>query len=228
VEQSAAGYGSGLEPRIRVSIYEGFVRDGRPPSITELGRVHGLDNAAVLTSLRHLADEKAIILTRDATRIIAAPPFSAIPTNFWVRTDRGAFWGFCAWEALGIAAELGLDADIDTTSGAGGAALRVEVRNGTVSSTGACMHIALPRRDWWNDVTYTCGTIMFFTSAAEVDQWSTDHGLPRGAVLDLEQAWSLAKDWFSGRRDPNWTRLPPKEAAASFARVNLQGDFWNP
>lgn len=217
-----------VDARVRVSIYEGFIRDGRPPSLTELAEFVGLDEAAVLASLRSLAEGRAIILSRDGTRIVAAPPFSAVPTNFWVRTERGRFWGFCAWEALGIAAELKVDADIETRSGAEGVPLQVQVRSGAVEPSDACMHIAVPRNDWWKDVTYTCGTIMFFRNAGEVDQWSARHGLPRGAVLSLEQSWILAQDWFTGRRDPNWKRLSVSEAAASFARANLSGEFWTP
>jgi hypothetical protein len=50
--------------------------------------------------------------------------------------------------------------------------------------------------------------------------------MARGAVLTLEQTWTLAKRWYDDRLDPDWRRPTADEAARAFASVGLVGDFW--
>jgi hypothetical protein len=45
-------------------------------------------------------------------------------------------------------------------------------------------------------------------------------------VLTLEQAWALARIWYSDRMDPGWRRYTPAEATAAFAAIGLTGEFW--
>lgn len=51
--------------------------------------------------------------------------------------------------------------------------------------------------------------------------------MPRGAVLTLEQTWSLARLWYEDRLDPEWRRKSPDEATAAFASIGLTGPFWD-
>ncbi|CAF4193755.1 unnamed protein product, partial [Rotaria sordida] len=39
------------------------------------------------------------------------------PTNFWVESAKGQWWGNCAWCSLGIAAIINEDVTITTTLG---------------------------------------------------------------------------------------------------------------
>ncbi len=50
--------------------------------------------------------------------------------------------------------------------------------------------------------------------------------MPRGEVLSLEQAWRLAKAWYSDRLEPTWRRKTPEEAQAVFADIRLTAPFW--
>jgi hypothetical protein len=50
--------------------------------------------------------------------------------------------------------------------------------------------------------------------------------MPRGAVLDMEQIWTLARLWYHDRQDPGWMRRTPAEATAAFASLGLTGQFW--
>jgi hypothetical protein len=181
----------------------------------------------VVRALVHLASHRALILSPAGDRVIVAPPFSAIPTPFWVETSEGSWWGNCAWESLGIAALLNQDAVIRTSGGAQGRPLEIRTAAGAVTDSDAVMHIPVPAAQWWSDVRFTCSTILFFTSRQEIDQWCERHDLPAGSVLDLQQAWSLAQEWFAGRLEPDWKRLTPAEAAESFDRAGLHGAFWN-
>jgi hypothetical protein len=51
--------------------------------------------------------------------------------------------------------------------------------------------------------------------------------VPRGAVLNLDQTWALARLWYTDRMDPEWRRRTPQEATAAFASIGLAGEFWN-
>jgi hypothetical protein len=46
-------------------------------------------------------------------------------------------------------------------------------------------------------------------------------------VVSLEQAWQLARRWYHDRLDPAWRRPTAAEAAAAFASVGLDAEFWS-
>jgi hypothetical protein len=50
--------------------------------------------------------------------------------------------------------------------------------------------------------------------------------MARGALVGLEQTWTLAKLWYGNRLDPDYRRPTPAEAAAMFAAAGLDGPFW--
>ena len=51
--------------------------------------------------------------------------------------------------------------------------------------------------------------------------------MPRGAVLTLEQTWSLAKLWYADRLNPEWRRRSVPETAAAFESLGLSDEFWS-
>jgi len=212
---------------IRQHVYESFVGHGHPPTLQEMAGKARAEAQQVVRALVHLEQERALIVSPARDRVLVAPPFSAVPTPFWVETSNGSWWGNCAWESLGIAALLNADCVIRTSSGAEGQPLEVHTTNGQVVDSGAVLHIPVPAAQWWDDIRFTCATIMFFTSEEEVRLWSARHDIPLGSVLRLNQAWSLAGDWFSGRLEREWSRLTPEEAEKSFRRAGLSGGFWS-
>jgi hypothetical protein len=52
--------------------------------------------------------------------------------------------------------------------------------------------------------------------------------MARGAVLTLEQAWRLARAWYSDRLRPDWRRKTIEDTAATFAELELTSYFWDP
>jgi hypothetical protein len=51
--------------------------------------------------------------------------------------------------------------------------------------------------------------------------------MTRGAILSLEQTWSLARLWYEARLDRDWRRPSADEAMRAFASIGLTGDFWS-
>jgi hypothetical protein len=68
--------------------------------------------------------------------------------------------------------------------------------------------------------------MLLFRSEEHVDRWSEARGIPRGALLTLEQGWELARRWYHDRLDPAWRRWTLEEVEVLFAELGLTGPFW--
>jgi hypothetical protein len=44
----------------------------------------------------------------------------------------------------------------------------------------------------------------------------------------MDQLWGLATAWYKTRLQPDSRRPQPDEIREIFARLGLEGDFWNP
>jgi hypothetical protein len=131
----------------RFLIYDITMREGMPPANARLG-------ADAVASMKRLAASRMLVLGPDTDEILMAGPFSAVPTPFRVTVDAFSCYGNCIWDALGIAATLQKDAQIDTSCADCGAAAHISVQNGQVIGDGF-MHFALPPRVWWQDIVFT-------------------------------------------------------------------------
>lgn len=70
--------------------------------------------------------------------------------------------------------------------------------------------------------------MLFFRSEEHIDRWCQQWQLPRGAVLSIDQAWRLAREWYGpDRRNPEWRRKTVDEVEALFAETGLTGAFWS-
>ena len=70
--------------------------------------------------------------------------------------------------------------------------------------------------------------MLFFRSEERVDEWCRAHGLPRRPLVSLPQLWELAVEWYANRLSSSARRPGPEEMRAIFARVGLEGPFWDP
>lgn len=70
--------------------------------------------------------------------------------------------------------------------------------------------------------------MLFFRSEERVDEWCRERGLPRRPLVTLDQLWQLAVAWYGDRMSPEARRPAPAEMRAIFARVGLEGPFWDP
>jgi hypothetical protein len=82
-------------------------------------------------------------------------PFSAISTAFPVRIKKCSWWGNCIWDALGIPAMLKNDAKIDAACACCNYEMKLEVKRGKLLQNDGIIHIAVPARDWYEDVVFT-------------------------------------------------------------------------
>lgn len=70
--------------------------------------------------------------------------------------------------------------------------------------------------------------MLLFRSEEHIERWCATWRLPRGAVLSLEEGWSLARAWYGeDRRDPTWRRRTLEETEAVFSGLGLTSELWN-
>lgn len=113
----------------------------------------GASVSAVRDSLRQLAAARVLVLQPESGEILMAPPFSAVPTPFLVRTTRHTSYANCAWDALGVPVMLQDAAEITTACGCCGESM-VLAANTSAAGRGV-MHFAVPARNWWDDLVFT-------------------------------------------------------------------------
>jgi hypothetical protein len=86
-------------------------------------------------TLRALAAQHVVVLDA-GEQVLMAHPFAAHRDGTRVQAQGRSWWGNCAWDAYGIVAALRL-------------------RDATIEPGGTLFHIAVPARDWWEDIGFT-------------------------------------------------------------------------
>jgi hypothetical protein len=212
--------------QLHATIGRHFIDHGAAPTIAQLAVRFACDEEIIVEALRALADYHGVVLHPTSGEIWAMHPFSAAPTLFWVESGGRGWWGNCAWCSLGVAALLGADATITTTLGGESEQVRLHIRDGAITPTDYCVHFPIPMTRAWDNVMYTCSTMLLFDSIEAVERWCTRHAMPRGDVQPLTNAWAFAQAWYGRHLDPAWTKWTTDEARALFARFGLTGPTW--
>ena len=215
-----------FDTRVRVAVMAYIVEAGFAPTVEALAARLDRPEEDVRAAFHRLHESHGLVLHPNSDAIWVAHPFSLAPTSFWVTSERGSWWGNCGWCALGIAAVLQEDTRIVTRLAAQDEPLELHVRDGVAAPKEVVLHIALPVAQWWDNVHYTCGTILFFQSDEAVDAWCRSRNIPRGQTLTLDQAWHLARSWYHDYLSPDWHRRSADEAQTIFEDVGLTGPFW--
>jgi hypothetical protein len=142
---------------IRHEVYRATAAGGRPPRAAAVAAALGIGRDEALEAFRRLREKKLLYLAAESGEIVMAPPFSAVPTPFAVRCAGRDYFANCVWDAYGVAAALGADAEIDASCACCGEPMRLEVRDGAPLEPpeGAIAHFAVPAAQWWEDLTYT-------------------------------------------------------------------------
>ncbi|HLZ56428.1 MAG TPA: organomercurial lyase [Ktedonosporobacter sp.] len=142
-----------FDKRVRLYIYEHFVRIRQAPTLLQCAHALATSLPAVQDACRRLAEGRALVLQSNG-EILMAEPFSAVPTAFYVEVGTSAWWGNCIWDALGIPAMLKADARIVTACGCCNDAMTIEISKGSLINPSGIVHFAIPPRDWWKDVVF--------------------------------------------------------------------------
>ena len=211
---------------LHAAIGRHFIDHGTAPTIAQLSRHFALDEVIVADALRALANYHGVVLHPTSGEIWAMHPFSAAPTLFWVESGGKGWWGNCAWCSLGIVAVLGADATISTRLGGEATPVTLRIERGVVTPADYWVHFPIPMMQAWDNVTYTCSTMLVFDAPAAVDRWCVQHAIPRGDVQPVSTVWAFAQAWYGRHLDPAWTKWTTDEARALFQRFGLTSPTW--
>ena len=143
-----------LERAIRLFIYRHFLETAGAPDLASIARATKTVEKDAAAALRTLADQHAIVLAPGSLSIWMAHPFSAVPTDYPVDTNRRRYWANCAWDAAGILSLAAADGETRTRCGDCGESVTMTVRSGQIIGDGV-VHYAVPPRRFWDNVAYT-------------------------------------------------------------------------
>ncbi len=209
------------------AILSDIVADGRAPGVGDLVQRFGVAEVDLRAALRRLGEEHGIVLQPKDDEVWVAHPFSLAPTNFLVRQDQRSWWGNCAWCSLGIAALAGGAVTITTTLGAEERQVTIEVAGGRVTEDGLVVHFPIPMAQVWDNVIYSCSTMLVFDSEAQVEDWCRRHGIGKGDVRPLSVVARFAAQWYGRHLDADWRKWTIAEARALIADHGLSGPIWD-
>ncbi len=212
--------------RLHHLLIEFVLARGFAPDVRELAALAGVAEREVRSALERLEADHGVVLHPDRETVWALHPFALAPTLFIVRSGDRSWWGNCAWCSLGVVALADSDAVITTTLGADGPQVDVHVTDGRVVEEGLVVHFPVPMRRAWDNVAYTCSTMLLFDGDAAVDRWCAAHRIAKGDVRPVATVWEFARVWYGRHRDPDWRKWTSDEARALFARFGLTGDVW--
>ncbi len=140
--------------RLRGHLYRRIRDTGTVPSRAELAADLGAAAAEIDRVLRFLADAYVLALDEHG-EVWMAHPFSAVPTPYRVETPTGAYWANCAWDALAIPVLCGTDGRTRARCPYSGTRFDLTMTRGRAGPRGAVVRLAVPVRDFWDDIGFT-------------------------------------------------------------------------
>jgi len=145
-----------FETAVKLNIYQTIAATTNAPTSAQVAAALNSTVAKVEAAFQHL-DQKRLLVLEPGTssHIRMAPPFSSIETPHVVKIDGKSYYANCAWDALGVAAALHRDADIESVCGDCGQPMSFQVRNGRPLPQDCVIHFAVPAARWWDDIIYT-------------------------------------------------------------------------
>jgi hypothetical protein len=116
---------------------------------------------------------------------------------------------------------------ITTTLGAEREQVQLIVEDGRVSPGDFIVHFPIPMTRAWDNVVYTCSTMLLFRDDEQVADWSVRHRIPRGDVQPVASVLELSKRWYGEHLRPDWTKKSVAEARAIFDELGFTHPVWH-
>ena len=212
---------------LHYELLRGLVDTGAIPSSAELQERLRCSSADLDRAFDDLADAHGVVFHPGTRNVWAIHPFSLAPTLFLVQSGEKTWWGNCAWCSLGIAVLAGGRCVITTTLGAESEQVQLTVENGRLNRTDLVVHFPIPMARAWDNVIYTCSTMLLFRDERAVSDWCARHRIPPGDVQPAGSVLELAKRWYGEHLRRDWTKKSIAEARAIFASLGFDHPVWS-
>ncbi len=213
--------------KLHYTIIRKIIDNGFAPDVEELSKILGADKDEVIRALYGLQDYHGVVLHPNEPKVWVIHPFSLAPTNFYVKSKNGEWWGNCAWCSLGVAALLKDDVKITTRVGAETKQIEINIVNGEIQEKNYYIHFPIPMKNAWDNVLYTCSNMLVFENEEQVNHWSKKHNIPKGDIQPIDKIWSFSKKWYGNHLNPEWTKLTVDEAKQIFKDFEFENKIWN-
>ena len=79
----------------------------------------------------------------------------------------------------------------------------------------------------WDNVTYTCSTMLMFESESDIENWCDRHGMDKGDVQPISKIWEFSKIWYGNHLNAEWVKWTVDEAREIFERFGLTNPVWD-
>jgi hypothetical protein len=211
---------------LHYSIIKGIIDNGFAPNVDDLSTLLIATESEIIEGLNNLQDYHGVVLHPNEPKIWVIHPFSLAPTNFYVTSRKGEWWGNCAWCSLGIAALLKDDVKITTTIGAETKQTEINIINGEIQDKNYFIHFPIPMKNAWDNVIYTCSNMLIFENEKQIDGWTKKHNIPKGDIQTIENVWNFSKKWYGNHLNPDWTKWTIEEAKEMFRKFELKDRIW--
>ncbi len=173
-----------------------------------------------------LQEYHGVVLHPNTSKIWVIHPFSTAPTNFYVKSSKGEWWGNCGWCSLGIAALIKTDVTITTSIGAEGSPQVIHIKDGRILEKNLFIHFPIPMKNAWDNVIYTCSNMLVFENEDQIDEWTERHNIPKGDIQPIQKIWEFSQEWYGNHLAEDWKKWTVKEAKEMFAKFGLAHEVW--
>lgn len=212
---------------LHYTIIREIIDKGFAPDVDSLSQILDSKKEDVIKGLYDLEEYHGVVLHPNKPKIWVIHPFSLAPTNFYVSSKYGEWWGNCAWCSLGIAALLKDDVKIRTSIGAETKQVDIHIMNGEIQEKNYVVHFPIAMKYAWDNVIYTCSNMLLFENEKQVDIWCQKHNMPKGDVQAIDTIWNFSKKWYGNHLHPKWKKWTMQEAKEMFAEFKLNHEIWN-
>ncbi|MEM9778166.1 MAG: organomercurial lyase [Chloroflexota bacterium] len=141
--------------QVRYQIYRHFADYGTAPTYQKIADLLNVEHETVRICFHELHEQHMIFLEPNSDSVRMANPFSAIPTDFKVKSGNKRWWANCAWDTLGIAAALNIDVKINARYPGTEETVDLQVKDGIVDGKNHLVYFPLPVGRWYDDLIFT-------------------------------------------------------------------------
>lgn len=212
---------------LHYTIIKYIVDNGFAPSNEILTKIFKTDEHQIEKGLYALQDYHGVVLHPNEPKVWVIHPFSLAPTNFLVNSNERVWWGNCAWCSLGIAAIIEEDVTITTRLGAHDEQIVIHIIRGKIQEKDLYIHFPIRMKNAWDNVIYTCSSILVFRNEEQINSWTIRHNIPKGDIQPISNVWEFSKKWYGNHLNPYWKKWTMEEAKEIFLQFGLTNQIWN-
>jgi len=211
---------------LHFTILQEIIDNGFAPNVSELSKILSATENEIIKGLHDLQEYHGVVLHPNEPKVWVIHPFSLSPTNFYVKTQNGEWWGNCAWCSLGVAALLKDDVKIITTIEAETKQIEINIIDGEIQEKNYFIHFPIPMKNAWDNVIYTCSNMLVFENETQIEEWTKKHNISKGDIQPIEKIWNFSKKWYGNHLNPNWKKWTIEEAKEIFNEFDLKNKIW--